>query len=66
MRKTSRIYDTMTDILEYADAHDITTLAASNRLAEERINNVGKIGQMYTSGSHFSGRKGEMYMRDRR
>ncbi len=66
MRKTSRIYDTMTDILEYADAHDITTLAASNQLAEERINAVGKIGQMYTSGSHFSGRKGEMYMRDRR
>lgn len=66
MRKTSRIYDTVTDILEYADNHNITTLAASNRLAEERINAVGDIGRMYTTGSHFSGRKGELYMRDRR
>ena len=66
MRKTSRIYDTMTDILEYADAHGITTLEASNRLAEERINAVGKLGQIYNSSSHFSGRKGELYMRDRR
>jgi leucine dehydrogenase len=66
MRKTSRIYDTLTGILEYADAHGITTLDASNQLAEERINAVGNIGQMYSSNSHFSGRKGEMYMRDRR
>ena len=66
MRKTSRIYDTMTSILQYAEDHGITTLAASNRLAEERINKVGRIGQMYTSSSHFSHRKGELYMRDRR
>jgi leucine dehydrogenase len=66
MRKTSRIYDTVTSVLEFADSHNITTLAASNRLAEERIKTVGNIGRMYTSGSHFSGRKGELYMRDRR
>ncbi|WP_340104146.1 Glu/Leu/Phe/Val family dehydrogenase [Rhodohalobacter sp. 8-1] len=66
MRKTSRIYDTMTDILEYADTNNITTLEASNRLAEERINAVGNIGKIYSSSSHFSHRKGELYMRDRR
>jgi len=66
MRKTSRIYDTVTDILNYADANNLTTVEASNTLAEQRINSVGKIGQIYTSASHFSNRKGELYMRDRR
>ena len=66
MRKTSRIYDTMTDILNHAENNNMTTLDASNKLAEERINAVANIGRMYTSGSHFSGRKGEIYMRDRR
>lgn len=66
MRKTSRIYDSVTDILDYANTHTITTLEASNRLAEERINAVGNIGKIYSSSSHFSNRKGELYMRDRR
>lgn len=66
MRKTARIYDTVTDILEYAGSHNITTVEASNTLAEDRLNSVGKIGQIYTSSSHFSNRKGELYMRDRR
>lgn len=66
MRKTSRIYDTVTDILEYANDQNITTVAASNRMAEERIDAVGNIGRIYSSSSHFSGRKGELYMRDRR
>ncbi len=66
MRKTSRIYDTLSDILAYANEHNITSVAASNKLAEERIESVGKLGQIYTSSSHFSSRKGEMYMRDRK
>lgn len=66
MRKTARIYDTVTDILEYADTHNITTVEASNSLAEQRLTAVGKVGQIYSSNSHFSNRKGEIYMRDRR
>ncbi len=66
MRKTTRIYDTVLDILDYAGSSNITPLDASNQMAEERISSVGKIGQMYTSESHFSQRKGELYMRDRR
>lgn len=66
MRKTGRIYDTVTDILNYAYSHNITTVEASNRLAEERIESVGKVNRVYSSSSHFSSRKGEIYMRDRR
>jgi len=66
MRKTGRIYDTMTDILAYAETNDITTIEASNRLAENRIRAVAGTGNIYSSSSHFSHRKGELYMRDRR
>ncbi len=66
MRKTSRIYDTVNDILAYAEKHEITSVEASNKLAEQRIEAVGKVGQIYSSSSHFSHRKGEMYLRDRR
>lgn len=66
MRKTSRIYDTITNVLEYAESHGITSIEASNTLAEQRIEAVGNTGRIYTSSSHFSHRKGEIYMRDRR
>ncbi|MEX0647350.1 MAG: Glu/Leu/Phe/Val dehydrogenase [Balneolaceae bacterium] len=63
--KTSRIYDTVLDILNYADEHHIPTITASNILAEERIKQIGKLDTIYTSKSHFSRRKGEIYLRDR-
>ncbi|REL39273.1 Glu/Leu/Phe/Val dehydrogenase [Rhodohalobacter sp. SW132] len=66
MRKTARIYDTVTNILDYADENSLTTVEASNRLAEERIESTGRTGRIYSSSSHFSNRKGELYMRDRR
>lgn len=66
MNKTSRIYDTVTNILEYSDAHGLTSIEASNTLAEQRIEAVGNTGRIYTSSSHFSSRKGELYMRDRK
>ncbi|MCC5906619.1 MAG: Glu/Leu/Phe/Val dehydrogenase [Balneolaceae bacterium] len=65
MEKASRIYDTTLRIFEFADEHDIPTIEASNRLAEERINAIGKVSNIYSSKSHFSYRKGEMYMRNR-
>lgn len=65
MERTSRIYDTVLNILKYAEDHQIATVTASNILAEERIKQIGKIGTLYTSKSHFSSRKGEMYLRDR-
>jgi leucine dehydrogenase len=65
MNKASRIYDTVLNIFDYADTHNIPTIRASNALAEKRIESVGNVGNIYSSKSHFSNRKGEQYMRDR-
>lgn len=65
MDQTSRIYDTVLKILDYAADHQLPTITASNILAEKRIRSVGKINNIYSSKSHFSGRKGEYYMRNR-
>ncbi|MDX1618711.1 MAG: Glu/Leu/Phe/Val dehydrogenase dimerization domain-containing protein [Balneolaceae bacterium] len=63
--KASRIYDVILDILNYSEENDTPTFVSSNILAEKRINQVGKIHSVYTSNSSFSGRLGEMYLRDR-
>lgn len=63
--KAAQIYDTILNILDYAAKHKIPTYQASNILAEERIKSVGKIHKIYSSRGQFTGRFGEMYMRDR-
>lgn len=64
-QKAERIYDTVLDIIAYSEANNIPTYAASNKLAEERIKTVQRLNSIYSSSSHFSGRKGEMYLQDR-
>lgn len=66
LKKTSRIYDTTLDIFDYAEEHDIPTYRASNILAEKRIRSVANLGTVYSSTSHFSGRLGQVYMKDRK
>lgn len=66
MQRTQKIYDTTLNILNYSEQHHIPTHKASNILAEERIEQVGRLKSKYSSKSHFSGRLGEMYMTDRR
>ena len=63
--QAARIYDVILDILHYADQNNIHSHQAANILAEERISKMGKIKKIYTSKSNFSGRLGEMYLRDR-
>ena len=65
MEKASRIYDTTLRIFDHAEKNNIPTIAASNKLAEERIKAVAGIKTVYSSKSHFSGRKGETYLRNR-
>ncbi len=65
MEKTSRIYDTVLSILDYANKHRLPTITASNILAENRIKQIGRLENIYTSKSQLSKRKGEMYLRDR-
>lgn len=59
--KASRIYNVILDILDYSEENDMPTYAASNILAEKRIEKVGRIQQVYTSRSNFSGHIGDMY-----
>lgn len=59
--QASKIYDTILDILNYSEENDTPTYVASNILAEERIKNTGKINQIYTSESKFSGHLGDLY-----
>lgn len=63
MDKTSEIYDTVLNVFEYSENHNLTPVEASNFLAEERIKNVGSIKTIYSSKSDFSNREGEMYHR---
>jgi leucine dehydrogenase len=65
MEKAARIYDTTLRIFDYAEENNVPTIAASNILAEQRIRSVANVGNVYSSKSHFSGRKGEYYLRDR-
>jgi leucine dehydrogenase len=65
MENTSRIYDTVLSIFDYAEQENLTTVEASNYLAEERIRTIGSVGNIYTSQSHFSARTGERYLKDR-
>lgn len=59
--KASRIYNVILDILDYSEENDMPTYAASNILAEKRIEKVGRIQQVYSSRSKFSGHIGDMY-----
>ncbi len=63
--KASRIYDVMLNILDYAEQNDLPTYAASNILAEQRIEEVGNLQSIYPTSSELSGRLGEIYLRDR-
>lgn len=64
-KQASRIYNTIYDILNYAEENETLTFQASNVLAEKRINSVQRIHKIYAPTSNFSGRLGEMYMKDR-
>lgn len=63
--QASRIYDVIMNILHYSETHKVPTYEASNRLAEERLEQIGRIKQFYTSKSEYSGRLGELNKRDK-
>ncbi len=57
--QASRIYDVIIGILDHAEKRGIPTYAASNELAEHRLQQIGRIKEIYASKSKFSGRLGE-------
>lgn len=54
MDKTSEIYDTVLNIFDYAEHHNLTPVEASNKLAEERIRKVGSLKRIYTPKHTYS------------
>ncbi len=59
LEQAARIYDTMMRIFDYASTHNVPTYTASNRLAEKRLEQIGRVKSIYASQSRFSGRLGE-------
>jgi leucine dehydrogenase len=46
-KQTGEIYNTVESILQLSAEHGVLTVAAADRLAEERIKILGKIGQRF-------------------
>ncbi|HSD63037.1 MAG TPA: Glu/Leu/Phe/Val dehydrogenase [Ignavibacteriaceae bacterium] len=63
LKQAEKIYDVIGKILEISSKENIPTYEASNKMAEERLKNIGKINNMYTGRSSFSGRLGELYLK---
>jgi leucine dehydrogenase len=61
LRQAESIYDTILQILKISEKENIPTYEASNRMAEERLSSVGKINNIYTGKSYFSGRRSELF-----
>jgi len=63
LKQAEKIYDVIGKILEISAIENIPTHEASNKMAEERLKSVGKISNIYTGHSDFSGRLGELFQR---
>jgi leucine dehydrogenase len=63
MKQAEGIYDVLKKILLLAQEKNITTVEASNHVAEERIASIGATKRIYASSSNFSGRFGEYWKR---
>ena len=54
MDKTSEIYDTVLNIFDHAENHNLTPVEASNNLAEERLKKIGSLKRIYTPKHAYS------------
>jgi leucine dehydrogenase len=63
LKQAETIYETIMRILNISAEENIPTYQASNKIAEERLHQVGRISNIYTGKSAFSGRLGELIKR---
>ncbi|HEX3072603.1 MAG TPA: Glu/Leu/Phe/Val dehydrogenase family protein, partial [Ignavibacteriales bacterium] len=63
MKQAEGIYDSIARILQISKNEKIPAHSASNKIAEERIKQIGKLKQIYSGSSNFSGRLGELAKR---
>jgi leucine dehydrogenase len=59
LKQAEGIYDTILKIFKISGSESIPTYEASNRLAEQRLNAIGRIRNIYAGKSYFVGRLGE-------
>jgi hypothetical protein len=63
LKRAEKIYDKIGRILEISAKKNIPTHEASNQIAEERLRSVGRISNIYTGKSSFSGRLDELFQK---
>ncbi|MDP4199525.1 MAG: Glu/Leu/Phe/Val dehydrogenase dimerization domain-containing protein [Bacteroidota bacterium] len=63
LKQAEGIYDVLKRVLILARDKDITTMEASNQVAEDRLRAIGGTKRIYASKSEFSGRFGESWQR---
>jgi leucine dehydrogenase len=63
LKQADGIYDVLKKILLLAQEKNITTVEASNQVAEDRLRAVASTKRIYASRSEFSGRFGEYWKR---
>lgn len=63
LKQAESIYNTIMKILEISSKEKIPTYEASNKIAEQRLLSMGRISNIYTGKSTFSGRRGEIFKR---
>lgn len=61
LKQAEGIYGVLQQIFATAKKENIPTYEASNRIAEERINSIGRINRMYTGDSSYAGRFSHLY-----
>lgn len=60
MKQAEGIYDIVKKVLSISAEQKIPTHMASNKLAEQRLQQIGGIRKIYSGKSNFSGRLGEL------
>ncbi len=63
MKHAEEIYHIIKQVIKKSKAEKISTVEASNKIAEERLNNISKIRNIYSGFSSYSGRLGELTKR---
>lgn len=63
LKQAEGIYDVIKKVFEIAEKENILVFQASAKLAEKRMNDVGRMSHMYSGNSNFAGRFSHLYTR---
>ena len=60
MKQAEGIYEVLQRVFRLSEEQNVPTHVASNKIAEDRLNQVGSIRKIYSGNSNYSGRLGEL------